>query len=127
MVKFIVKRSHLDIQVQQYATVPLDIAKAADINSKPKLSECAKSIIAAKPLEVGAITFTSDTLKREFKRQWLTTCCAERAFSSLKTYLRSTMTQKRLNSMAVLNCHHTYLDAIDIDKISDEFISIIPL
>jgi hypothetical protein len=49
MVKFIVKRSRLDIQVQQYATVPLDIAKAADINSKTKLSdhhnsECAKSL-----------------------------------------------------------------------------------
>lgn len=56
----------------------------------------------------------------------VTTCTAERAFSGLrrlKTYLRSTMTQTRLNSMAVLNCHRAYLEDMDIDAIVDEFIS----
>lgn len=56
----------------------------------------------------------------------VTTCTAERAFSGLrrlKTYLRSTMTQTRLNTIAVLNCHRSYLEAIDIDTVLDEFIS----
>ena len=36
------------------------------------------------------------------------TCTAERSFSSLrrlKSYLRSTMTQQRLNHIAVISCH----------------------
>ena len=56
----------------------------------------------------------------------VTTCSAERAFSGLrrlKTYLRNTMSQTRLNNIAVLNCHRSYVEAVDIDNILDEFIS----
>lgn len=55
----------------------------------------------------------------------VTTCSAKRAFSGLrqlKNYLRNTMTQTRLN-MAILNCHRSYLEAVDIDVILDEFIT----
>ena len=51
---------------------------------------------------------------------------AERSFSSLrrlKTWLRSTMSQQRLNSCAVCNTHRSTLDAVDIKTIRDEFIS----
>ena len=37
-------------------------------------------------------------------------CSAERSFSSLKTWLRSTMTQKRLNSVALCHIHQEILD-----------------
>ena len=56
----------------------------------------------------------------------VTTCSAERAFSGLrrlKTYLRNTMSQTRLNNIAVLNRHRSYVEAVDIDNILDEFIS----
>ena len=51
---------------------------------------------------------------------------AERSFSSLrrlKTWLRSTMTQKRLNSVALCHIHQEILDTIDTGKIAQKFIS----
>ena len=51
---------------------------------------------------------------------------AERSFSALrrlKTWLRSTMTQKRLNSLAVCHVHQEILDLVDVDALIDEFIS----
>jgi Domain of unknown function (DUF4371)/hAT family C-terminal dimerisation region len=56
----------------------------------------------------------------------LTTCTAERSFSSLrrlKTYLRSTMTQRRLNNIAVLHVHHDYVQNLSVDSLIDEFIN----
>lgn len=53
-------------------------------------------------------------------------CEAERSFSALrklKTYLRSTMTQKRLNHVAVCYVHKTMLDRIDIRNIAKIFLS----
>ena len=50
---------------------------------------------------------------------------AERSFSSLrrlKTWLRTTMTQQRLNSCAVCNIHRTLLDAVDINAICNELV-----
>lgn len=51
---------------------------------------------------------------------------AERSFSvlrRLKTYLRSKMTQKRLNSVMVLHVHKEQTGELDIQKIMHEFIS----
>jgi hypothetical protein len=51
---------------------------------------------------------------------------AERSFSCLrrlKTWLRTTMSQQRLNSSAVCNTHRTILDVVDVNAICDEFIS----
>ena len=53
-------------------------------------------------------------------------CSAARSFSSLrrlKTWLRSTMTKKRLNSVALCHIHQEILDTIDTEKIAQEFIS----
>ena len=51
---------------------------------------------------------------------------AERSFSSLrrlKTYLRSSMSQQRLNHLAVLHVHRDRLYSIDIDVITREFVA----
>ena len=51
---------------------------------------------------------------------------AERSFSALrrlKTWLRSTMTQVRLNSLAVCHVHQEVLDVIDVDALINEFVS----
>ena len=56
----------------------------------------------------------------------LSSATAERAFSSLrrlKSYLRSTMTQKRLNHVVLLNTYKEQVDEISILDIAKEFIS----
>jgi hypothetical protein len=50
---------------------------------------------------------------------------AERLFSMLrrlKTWLRSTMGQERLNHLAVLNAHSDVLDTIDLNVVARDFI-----
>ncbi len=51
---------------------------------------------------------------------------SERSFSSLrrlKTWLRSTMTQTRLNSVAVCHVHKDKLDRVNRKKIAEQFVS----
>ena len=51
---------------------------------------------------------------------------AERSFSKLKllkNYLRSTMSQERLNGLATLYIEKRLLDEIDINTIINEFVS----
>jgi hypothetical protein len=55
-----------------------------------------------------------------------TSATGERTFSTLrriKTYLRSTMSQKRLNHALILNVYKEHLDNVDKDQILREFIS----
>ena len=50
---------------------------------------------------------------------------SERSFSALrrvKTYLRSTMVQQRLNNLMVLHVHKDMTDAIDLQKLATDFI-----
>ena len=54
-----------------------------------------------------------------------TTAMSERSFSAmrrLKTYLRSTMGQSRLNHVMLLNINKETVDSLDIDKIANQFV-----
>lgn len=54
-----------------------------------------------------------------------TNATSERSFSSLrriKTYLRSTMTQNRLNNLMTLHVHRDYVDKLELQDIASEFI-----
>jgi len=56
----------------------------------------------------------------------VTTATAERSFSTLrriKTFLRSTMTECRLNNLFLLHVHKSRTDALDLKVIAREFIS----
>jgi hypothetical protein len=56
----------------------------------------------------------------------VTVVSAERSFSKLKllkNYLRSTMTQDRLNGLAILCIEKKMLDEIDLNGIIDDFVS----
>ena len=56
----------------------------------------------------------------------VSTCEAERSFSSLrrlKTYLRSTITQQRLNDLTVLTTHRDETEALDLNEAVTEFVS----
>ena len=55
----------------------------------------------------------------------VTSSTSERSFSALrqiKTYLRSTVTQKRLNGLMLPFIHKARLDCIDLNKIAIAFI-----
>ena len=56
----------------------------------------------------------------------VTTASSERTFSvtrRLKNFLRSSMTQERLNHVLLLHCHKLRTDKIDIHKIASSFIT----
>ena len=55
----------------------------------------------------------------------VSTCTAERSFSSLrrlKNYLRSTMSQERLNSCTIMHTYSEIVREINLDVLVDEFI-----
>ena len=55
-----------------------------------------------------------------------TDAISERSFSALrrmKTWLRSTMQQSRLNWCMILHIHKDLTDALDLDKVANEFVS----
>lgn len=55
-----------------------------------------------------------------------TNATSERTFSALrrvKTYLRATMTQERLNHLMILHTHREATDKMDISEVADEFVS----
>lgn len=56
----------------------------------------------------------------------ITTATAERTFSALrrlKSYLRNSMTQRRLNNCMVCHVHKDYLEDISLSRLANEFIS----
>ena len=58
-----------------------------------------------------------------------TNATSERSFSALrriKSYLRSTMTQARLNHLMVLNYHQGLTNSLDMKKVANDFISAKP-
>jgi hypothetical protein len=54
-----------------------------------------------------------------------TNATSERSFSALrrvKTYLRSSMGQMRLNNLMVLHVHKDLTDALDLNEVGNEFV-----
>ena len=52
---------------------------------------------------------------------------SERSFSTLrrvKTYLRSTMRQDRLNYLMILHVHKERTDALDLKEVANEFVGL---
>lgn len=55
-----------------------------------------------------------------------TNAVSERSFSALrhvKTFLRSTMNQDRLNHLTVLHVHKTLTDTMDLIEVVNEFVT----
>ncbi len=56
-----------------------------------------------------------------------TNACSERSFSALrrlKTHLRATMSQQRLNSLLLTHIHKHETDSLDLAEVGNEFVSI---
>lgn len=67
------------------------------------------------------------TVLRIFLCLFVTNVADERSFSKLKyikKYLRNSLTDAKLNSLALMSIEHKLLDAIDIDDIIDKFIEL---
>ena len=67
-----------------------------------------------------------DKLLRLYFTIPVTICTAERSFSCLrriKTYLRSSMTEERLNNVILLHVHKEETDHLDLQQIASNFIS----
>ena len=55
-----------------------------------------------------------------------TNATSEWSFSALrrvKTYMRSTMTQERLNNLMVLHVHKEHCDRLELERVANEFVS----
>ena len=66
-----------------------------------------------------------DSLLRIYFTIPITTATAERLFSVLrriKTYLRSTMSESRLNNIMLLHCHKDITDSLDLLNIAKSFV-----
>ena len=67
-----------------------------------------------------------DKLLRIYLTIPVTTATAERSFSALrriKTYLRSTMSEERLNNVMLLHVHKDFCDNLDLLKVAKTFVS----
>lgn len=91
--------------------LPNELMSAFDILKFVKVADCYPNVsIAYRILLTMPVTVAS----------------AERSFSKLKllkTYLRSTMLQERLNGLAILSIEKNMLENIDIDTIISDFAS----
>ena len=59
----------------------------------------------------------------------LTSCSAERAFSKLKlikSRLRSTMNQERLQSLMLMSVESDIMEGLDTEKLVEDFVDISP-
>ena len=68
-----------------------------------------------------------NTLLRVYLTVPMTSATAERSFSSLrrvKTYLRSTMSQERLNHI-LLHTHKVFTDELNVVEIAKEFVAVL--
>jgi hypothetical protein len=78
----------------------------------------------SKPSEVKSLFEQVDVLLRLLLVVPASSATAERSFSCLrrlKTFLRSTMSQSRLNHLAVLHVHQDRVDALDLPGIFQDF------
>ena len=84
---------------------------------------------SSKHVEKDTCSFLPELIKvfKIFATLPVSICEAERSFSTmkrLKTYLRSTMLEERLNSLAVLNIHRDVCNKVveeDMDKLINKF------
>lgn len=92
-----------------------------------KSCEEAANILQKAPVQVRSLFREVETLIRLLLVIPASSCEAERSFSALrrlKTWLRSTMGDNRLNHVAVCHVHKHILDSVVRKKICQEFISV---
>lgn len=90
-----------------------------------KTTADAAQTLKAMPVEVRALFQQVETLVRLLMVVPASSAEAERSFSGLrrlKTWLRASMTQKRLNGVAVCHIHQERLDNLNRKDISQQYV-----
>jgi hypothetical protein len=93
-------------------------------DSSATLCTCVEALQAMAPA-TRAMFPTVEALVRLLLVNPASSASAERSFSSLrrlKTYMRSTCGQLRLNNIALCHVHKDVLDQLDVDKLMTEFV-----
>jgi hypothetical protein len=112
--------SSLETQLQSLATA----FSSRSPNEKPTLSDVKATIVALSPAQRVAISEVCTVLKLIMVIP-ATNAISERSGSALrrvKTYLRSTMSQARLNNLLLLHTHKQRTDALDIPSCLNLFV-----
>ena len=108
--------SNLEVQFQTIAAaLKDDISLSAIVQYLVSLSEQVRSIYSEIVVLVELILVMPAT-----------NATSERSFSALrriKTYLRTTMSQQRLNDLMILYVHRDSLDELDMDMIGEDFVA----
>jgi hypothetical protein len=109
----------LQTQLDIFLLLP-EITSSADLN----LEKCRQVLKTMIP-EVRAMFPNVESLIRLLLVNPASSATAERSFSGLrrlKTYLRSTCGQLRLNNLAICHVHKEILDTVDMHQLMKEFI-----
>ncbi|KAK0155291.1 Zinc finger MYM-type protein 1 [Merluccius polli] len=118
-----------DAAIRRYPELKEDDLRVqlAMFKRKYKVSTTADAVHALKemPPEVRGLFDQVETLVRLLMVVPISSAEAERSFSGLrrlKTWLRSTMTQKRLNGIAVCHIHQERLDSLKKQEIAQQYV-----
>jgi len=106
-------------------SMSLQLGMFADQNEYTTLKQ-AQTVLHNMIPEVRCIFAQVERLIRLMLLCPASSCSAERSFSALrrlKTWLRSTMSQPRLNAVTLCHVHQDIMDSIDIKKLAEEFAS----
>ena len=112
-------RLHLDILSTNFSLIP------DEVSSSITIFDVKDYIFSLSPQERDLMSEVITILKLVLVMP-STNAISERSFSALrrvKTYLRSTMTQERLNSLLTLHVHKEYTDSINLLKVANYFVS----
>lgn len=109
-------KSNLEVQLNILScTVPKEVSNISDIKEylqqlSPSERDLLNEVIILMKL-IQVMPATNSTSERSFS-----------AMRRVKTYLRSTMTQERLNSLMVLHVHKEYTDDLVLTDVANEFV-----
>ena len=114
-------------QISMLPDLIREVTKAGEFKGLKTVSTVRSlaSIIKSSTIGIGMFAEVVKLL-RIFMTVPVSTATAERSFSALrrlKTYLRSTMTQQRLNNVIVTHCHKPETDGIDLISVAKYFVS----
>ncbi len=105
----------------QFQTLPACLEKSTEKPSIPDIVDYLRSLSPAQQVLLSEVS----TLLKIILVSPATNAASERSASSLrriKTYLRATMSEKRLNNLMVLNVHKDKTDELDIQSCLNEFV-----
>ena len=115
-----------EININQFSTAEADILQTIFRESKP---DCFQDILdEVESLPKGQLCFLPNAAKilELLLVNPVTTATPERSFSlarRIKTWLRSTSTATRFNSLSILHPHKSVTDSIDLVEVANEFTS----